>query len=50
METFYITAIANGLAECLSDDELALLAAAFVQLGDTLATLSVLRSVNCKKA
>ncbi len=33
-----ITSIACGITKCFSDDEIALLAASFTQLGDTLAT------------
>ena len=42
--TFAITTIANVLSENLSDDELNLVATAFSQLGDTLATISAQRS------
>ncbi len=41
--TAAITAAANLLAEAMTDDELALYAAVFAQLGDTLATIAVLR-------
>lgn len=40
-----ITALANALACKLSNDELDLVAAALTQLGDTLATISVQRSI-----
>lgn len=33
-----ITAIACGIIKCCSDDDITIMAAAFVQLGDTLAT------------
>ena len=39
-----ISAIANVIADNMSDEELELAAAAFVQLGDTLGTISILRS------
>ena len=42
--TFSITAIASALAKELTDSELALLSSVFVQLGDTLATISAKRS------
>ena len=45
--TFAITTVANLLSENLSDDELALAAASFTQLGDTLATIATQRSF-CK--
>ncbi len=35
-----VTAAANGLYECMGSQELAVLAAAFTQLGDTLETLA----------
>lgn len=38
--TALVTAVANALYSCMSGPELAVLAAAFVQLGDTLATLA----------
>jgi len=43
--TVGITAAANAIARGLSDDELSLAAAAFTQLGDTLATISVQRAM-----
>lgn len=44
-----ITAIANAIACQLSDDELDITAAVFTQLGDTLATISVQRSICSRK-
>ena len=38
--TLFVTATANGLYNCLSPNELALIAAVFNQLGDTLETLA----------
>ena len=43
--TAFITALANALACTLNDDELTLLSAVLVQLGDTLVTISALRSI-----
>ena len=43
--TATITAIANGLACRLSDDELVFLASVLVQLGDTLVTISTQRGI-----
>ena len=43
--TFSITALANAVADPLRDDELALAAAFFTQLGDTLTTIAVQRSL-----
>lgn len=43
--TMSVTALANAMACQLSDDELDLAAAIFSQLGDTLATISVQRSL-----
>lgn len=40
-----VTALANVLANSLTDDELELVAALFMQLGDTLATIAVQRSI-----
>ncbi len=40
-----VTALANVLASGLSDDELGMTAALFTQLGDTLATIAVQRSI-----
>ena len=40
-----VTALANSIARSLSDDELNLAAAIFSQLGDTLATIAVQRSL-----
>ena len=45
--TVSITALANTIACDLSDDELGLLGTVFTQLGDTLATIAVQRSL-CK--
>lgn len=42
--TYSVTSIANILSDFLNDDELALLAATFTQLGDTLATIAILRT------
>ena len=47
--TASITAAANVIACKLSDDELAILAAALVQLGDTLSTIATQRAI-CKNA
>ena len=46
--TASVTALANALAGRLSDDELALLSAVLVQLGDTLATIATQRGL-CKQ-
>lgn len=43
--TASVTAAANAIACRLSDDELSLLSAVLVQLGDTLATIAAQRSV-----
>ncbi len=42
--TMCVTALANLLAQHLSDEDLNLLAALFTQLGDTLATISAQRA------
>lgn len=42
--TFSITAVANALSSCLSAEQTTLLAALFVQLGDTLATIAICKS------
>ena len=42
--TSAVNAVANALACKLSTDELTLLAAVLVQLGDTLATIAALRN------
>lgn len=46
--TATITALANAIASKLSGNELALVAAATAQLGDTLATISVQRDLNSR--
>lgn len=38
--TLFVSAVANGLYECLPPERLAVLAAVFTQLGDTLETLA----------
>ena len=43
--TASITAIANGIACKLNNEELTLLASVLVQLGDTLVTISTQRSI-----
>ena len=43
--TATITALANGIACKLSDDELAALSTVLVQLGDTLATIATHRTL-----
>ena len=50
--TAAVTAVANILACKLSDDELAMLAAALVQLGDTLVTIATQKAIceNTKNA
>ena len=40
-----ITALANGIARCLTVEELALVAGIFVQLGDTLATIAASKAL-----
>lgn len=39
----FISGIACGIAKCSTDDELALMASIFSQLGDTLATIAAKR-------
>lgn len=46
--TTAVNTLANALADNLSDDDLALTAAIFAQLGDTMATISVLRAQSSK--
>ena len=43
--TAAITALANAIARDLTLEELALLAAVFVQIGDTLATIAAQRAL-----
>ena len=43
--TASITAAANVIANKLNDDELAVLSAVLVQLGDTLATIAAQRAI-----
>jgi len=44
--TSFITAIANAISSGVSDDDvLSLLGAIFTQLGDTLTTISITRSI-----
>lgn len=47
--TAAVTAIANTIACRLTDDELAVLSAILVQLGDTLALIGTQRAVCCNK-
>ena len=47
--TASVTAAANAVACKLSDDDLTLLAAVLVQLGDTLATIATQRAI-CENA
>ena len=46
--TASITAAANLIAHCLTDDELSILGVALTQLGDTLLTIATQRSICCK--
>ena len=43
--TAFVTAVANALANQLSDDELNLLGAVVTQLGDTLLTIAAQRRI-----
>ena len=43
--TYTVTALANAIACAHSTDEVALLAAVLVQLGDTLTTIAAQRSI-----
>lgn len=47
--TLSITLLANAIASKVTDDELELLAVIFTQLGDTLTTISVQRSIEPAK-
>ncbi len=47
--TTAVNTLAVALAESLNDDDLALYAAVLTQLGDTLSTIAVQRSL-CKKS
>ena len=47
--TSSVTAAANALSCRMSDEELTLLASVLVQLGDTLVTIVILRSITKKK-
>ncbi|NLC18628.1 MAG: hypothetical protein GX757_05300 [Clostridiales bacterium] len=44
----FVSTIACSLAKCLSEDELAILAAVFSQLGDTIETILTHREINEK--
>ncbi len=48
--TVGVSAFAAVISEKLSDEELAVAAAAFVQLGDSLATIAAQRACICAKA
>ncbi len=48
--TTAINTISVMAAQCLDDDELALVAAAVMQIGDTLATIAVQRDICSKKS
>ena len=41
----FVTAVSCSIANCCSEDEMAVLAAVFTQLGDTLATIAVQREI-----
>lgn len=47
--TLSITLLANAIASKVTDDEIELLAVIFTQLGDTLTTISVQRSIEPAK-
>lgn len=47
--TLFVTAVANALAEGLSEKKLNLLGAVFTQLGDTLATIAA-QTACCEKS
>lgn len=47
--TAFVTGIANTMASRLNDDDLNLLGAIFAQLGDTLETIAVQRSICASK-
>lgn len=47
--TLSVTALANAIAKDLSNDDVALLGSIFLQLGDTLTTISLQRSLCSKK-
>lgn len=44
--TLFVSAVANGLYECLPAKELSLLSAIFNQLGDTLITLAAAKALS----
>lgn len=46
----FVTAMACTISKCCSEDEISILAAAFTQLGDTLATMLVNNEINEKRA
>jgi hypothetical protein len=46
----YITALACAISKCCSNDELSVLATAFTQLGDTLATIAAQNQLCGKNA
>lgn len=46
----YITTVACAISKCCSNDEIEILAAAFSQLGDTLATILVQKQFSSKDA
>lgn len=47
--TASVTALANLIAAKLDEDELAVMASIFVQLGDTLETIAAQRALCCNK-
>lgn len=47
--TLFVSAVANGLYECLPAEELALLAAVLDQLADTLETLAAAAAMKGRK-
>lgn len=47
--TMFINTLSVAIANGLSDEELAILAVVFTQIGDTLATISVAREISPKE-
>ena len=45
----FVSAVSCAIAKNATDDELSLLAAVFTQLGDSLATIAVSRSISADK-
>ena len=45
----FVTAVACSIAKCCDQEEIEIMAAVFVQLGDTLGTIAIQQSIVCNQ-